>query len=203
MQQLQLRAAAVACSSCSHSSVRQAASCKINEHRGTAGRGELHSTTLVYEAMGTGAVAGSISIQIQQQLRAASSSSDNHRAAAATESSLVQARKSGLTQANIDLQPPSMVVLQARAQLLEMIIARHLQNKRFGDWQPPFMVVLKTGEHNCRMTHAKTWKGKNEHFGIIFQPHRFGVISRLWLLLLREGLRCPSQQVTKDLHTGL
>jgi hypothetical protein len=160
--------------------------------------------------MGTGAVAGSISIQIQQQLRAASSSSSDDRpfivlteTKLTTESSLVQARKSGLTQANIDLQPPSMVVLQARAQLLEMIIARRLQNKCFGDWQPPFMVVLKTGEHSCRMTHAKIWKGKNEHFGIIFQPHCFGVISLLWLLLLREGLRCPSQQVTKDLHTGL
>jgi hypothetical protein len=36
---------------------------------------------------------------------------------AATDSSLVQARKSGLTKANIDPQPPSTVVLQARAQL--------------------------------------------------------------------------------------
>jgi hypothetical protein len=55
------------------------------------------------------------------------------------------------------------------------------------------MVVLKAGEHSCRMTHAKIWKGKREHFGIIFQHERFGIISRLWSLLLREGLRCPSQ----------
>ena len=55
------------------------------------------------------------------------------------------------------------------------------------------MVVLKAGEHSCRMTYAKIWKGKREHFGIIFQPERFGIILRLWLLLLREGLRCPSQ----------
>jgi len=53
------------------------------------------------------AVAGSISIQIQQQHRAASSSSGERRVAAATESSLVQARKSGLTKANINPQPPS------------------------------------------------------------------------------------------------
>ena len=53
------------------------------------------------------------------------------------------------------------------------------------------MVVLKAGEHSCRMTHAKFWKGKRECFGIIFQPERFGIISRLWSLLLREGLRCP------------
>jgi hypothetical protein len=49
--------------------------------------------------------------------RAPGSSSGERRAAAATESSLVQARKSGLTKANIDPQPPSTVVLQARAQL--------------------------------------------------------------------------------------
>ena len=65
------------------------------------------------------------------------------------------------------------------------------------------MVVLKAGEHSCRMTHAKFWKGKRECFGIIFQPERFGIISRLWSLLLREGLRCPSQQGTTDLHTGV
>jgi hypothetical protein len=53
--------------------------------------------------------AGSISIQIQQQQRAASSSSCEQRAASATEISLVQARKSGLTKANIDPQPPSAV----------------------------------------------------------------------------------------------
>ncbi len=28
------------------------------------------------------------------------------------------------------------------------------------------MVVLKAGEHSCRMTHAKIWKGKHEHFGM-------------------------------------
>jgi hypothetical protein len=48
-------------------------------------------------------------------------------------------------------------------------------------------------KYSCRMTHAKIWKDKREHFGIIFQPERFGIILRLWLLLLREGLRCPSQ----------
>jgi hypothetical protein len=42
------------------------------------------------------------------------------------------------------------------------------------------MVVLKAGEHSCRMTHANIWKGKRKHFGIIFQPERFGFISRLW-----------------------
>ena len=36
-----------------------------------------------------------------------------------------------------------MVVLQARAQLQETIIARRQQHKCAGDWQPPFMVVLK------------------------------------------------------------
>jgi hypothetical protein len=117
-QQRQRRAAAVASSSSSRRSVQQAASGKINAQRGTAGRGELRSTTPVYEAtLGAGAVAGSISIQIQQQRRAASSSNGERRAAAATESSLVQARKSGLTKANIDPQTPSTVVLQARAQL--------------------------------------------------------------------------------------
>ncbi len=79
------RAAAVACSSSSGSSVRQAPNGKIKVR------------------------AGSISIQIQQQLRAANSSSGERRAAAATESSLVQARKSGLIKANIDPQPPSTV----------------------------------------------------------------------------------------------
>ena len=28
--------------------------------------------------------------------------------------------------------------------------------------------------------------GGQKHFGIIFQPERFGIILRLWLLLLRE-----------------
>jgi len=51
--------------------------------------------------------AGLFSIQIQQQWRAAISSSGERRAAAATKSSLVQARKSGLTKANIDPQAPS------------------------------------------------------------------------------------------------
>jgi hypothetical protein len=51
------------------------------------------------------------------ELQAAAAASGERRAAAATESSLVQARKSGLTKANIDPQPPSTVVLQARAQL--------------------------------------------------------------------------------------
>ena len=64
------------------------------------------------------------------------------------------------------------------------------------------MVVLKDSE-SCRMTHAKFWKGKHKHLSIIFQPELFGIILILWSLLLREGLRCPSQQVTKDLHTGL
>jgi hypothetical protein len=71
-----------------------------------------------------------------------------------------------------------MVVLQARAQLQETIIARRRQHKCAGGWQPPFMVELKAGEHSCRMTHAKFWKGKRERFGIIFQPERFGIISR-------------------------
>ena len=72
--------------------------------------GGIYDPPLLYEAtLVVGAVAGSINVQIQQQLRAASSSSNYQRAAAATESSLVQARKSGLTQANIDLQPPSAV----------------------------------------------------------------------------------------------
>jgi hypothetical protein len=53
--------------------------------------------------------AGSIIIQIQHQRRAASSSIGERRSAAATEISLVQARKSGLTKANIDPQPPSAV----------------------------------------------------------------------------------------------
>ena len=83
-----------------------------------------------------------------------------------------------------------MVVLQARAQLQETIIARRQQHKCAGDWQPPFMVVLKAGELSCRMTHANFWK-ERKSFGIIFQPERFGIISRLWSLLLREGLRCP------------
>ena len=51
------------------------------------------------------------------ELQAAAAARGERRAAAATESSLVQARKSGLTKANIDPQPPSTVVLQARAQL--------------------------------------------------------------------------------------
>jgi hypothetical protein len=46
--------------------------------------------------------------------------------------------------------------------------------------QPPFMVVLKAGEHSCRMTHAIIWKGKSH------QPERFGIILRLWSLLLRR-----------------
>ena len=33
------------------------------------------------------------------------------------------------------------------------------------------MVVLKAGEHSCRMTHANFWKGKRKSFGIIFQPN--------------------------------
>jgi hypothetical protein len=53
---------------------------------------------------------------VQQQWPAAAAAC-NLRAAAATESSLVQVRKSGLTKANIDPQPPSTVVLQARAHL--------------------------------------------------------------------------------------
>jgi len=55
-------------------------------------------------------------IGVQQQRRAPGSSSGERRAAAATESSLVQARTSSF-KANIDPQPPSTVVLQARAQL--------------------------------------------------------------------------------------
>ena len=96
------------------------------------------------------------------ELQAAAAASGERRAAAATESSLVQARKSGLlvTKANIDPQPPSMVVLQARAQLLETIIARRRQHKCAGDWQPPFMVVLKAGEHSCRMTTAIFFEGQ-------------------------------------------
>ncbi len=64
---------------------------------------------LLYEAtLVVGAVAGSINIQIQQQLQAASSSCCKQLSAVATESSLVQARKSGVTKANIDPQPPSV-----------------------------------------------------------------------------------------------
>ena len=60
---------------------------------------------------------------------------------------------------------------------------------------------MHRGEHSCRMTHAKFWKGKRECFGIIFQPERFGIISRLWsLLLLWEGLRCPSIWKGKSHH---
>ena len=69
-----------------------------------------------------------------------------------------------------------MVVLQVRAQLQETIIARRRQHKCAGDWQPPFMVVLKVGDHSCRMTYAKFWKGKCECFGIIFQPEVFGIM---------------------------
>jgi len=104
--------------------------------------------------------AGSISIQIQQQWRSVSSNRGERRAAAATENSLVQARKSGLTKTNIDqsLHQQSLVVLQARAQLQETIIGRRLQHKCAGDWQLPFMVVLKAGDHSCRMTHEKNLK---------------------------------------------
>ena len=50
---------------------------------------------------------------------------------------------------------------------------------------------------------VRQMKGNHKHFGVIFQPELFGIISLLWSLLFREGLRCPSQQVTMDLHTGL
>ena len=54
---MERRAAAVACSSSSSgSSVRQAASGKINAQRGTAGRGELRSTTTLYDDVGRGEI---------------------------------------------------------------------------------------------------------------------------------------------------
>ena len=117
----------------------------------------------------------------QQQRRAASGSSNGEQPCASSHIKLYSKHRSAAT---INGCAPG------QSTAAETIIARRRQHKCAGDWQPPFMVVLKAGEHSCRMTHAKIWKGKREHFGIIFQHERFGIISRLWSLLLREGLRC-------------
>ena len=48
-----------------------------------------------------------------------------------------------------------MVVLEARTQLQETINAQDAgKTNTWVTLQPPFTVVLKAGEHSCRMTHA-------------------------------------------------
>jgi len=145
------RAAAVVCSSNSGSSARQAPSGKIKVR------------------------AGSISIQIQQQRRASSSSRGERRTAAATEISLVQARKSGLTIANIDLQPPSAVFMRSSGGGWLSFRPKHSCRKRsLQDVGNTYARV--TDSHllwlcsrpvstRCRMTHANFWKGKRKSFG--------------------------------------
>ncbi len=64
-QQRQRRAAAVASSSSSRSNVRQSASGKINAQRGTAGRGELRSTTTVYDDVGRGEMLHHVRTMVQ------------------------------------------------------------------------------------------------------------------------------------------